>query len=331
MMDEGRKIEQEDRCTCQFCGEEYEESMDHEEAGFWCDECDGYTQFEPLKIDRYSLLLETGKPPVTKAKTEDIKLNRRMSPLRYPGGKSKMIGSIYNTLTDNHKRLFVEPFAGGGSVGLSLLDAGVVQQLVLNDIDFGIYSLFKCAIDDCEWLTDRIRTLSLSQTDFYAYRDVVSSKYKDCDYRSAGLALLVTNRLAYSGICKANALGGKNGSQEELLSRWKPAELIKRIQKINSMKDKIVLLNQDALEVIEEYYWQNNTTLFIDAPYYEKGHQLYTHYFQEQDHIELSSLLDSLYRGFQCADLIVTYDNHHFIREIYTYPVVKDVDSSYSI
>ena len=51
----------------------------------------------------------------------------------------------------------------------------------------------------------------------------------------AAWASLLVNRLAYSGIFKANPLGGKHGSKQQLLSRWNPTELIRRIKTIHEM------------------------------------------------------------------------------------------------
>jgi DNA adenine methylase len=317
--------------SCQYCGESFDESNDLSEEGIWCNDCDGFTPFDIDAHNKFALFLEDAQIKEEKQEKQKISFNQRLSPLRYPGGKSRLIGLVYQSLTQNHRSTFVEPYAGGGSVGLSLLDAGVIQHLVLNDIDFGIYSLFKSIMDDHDWLIEQIESLRLSHEDFFHYRSVVSSGYQGCDTRSAAIALLVTNRLAYSGICKANALGGRNGTTKELLSRWNPSQLIKRIQKINAMKDKITLRNEDALQIIEEFYWVNETTLFVDPPYFEKGKQLYTHFYGEGDHRELSSLMDSLYQGMPGADMIVTYDEHDYIRKLYDHPTVKVIGRKYSI
>ena len=40
------------------------------------------------------------------------------------------------------KKTFVDVYCGGGSVGLSLLLSGVVEHLVMNDLDKGVYAFF---------------------------------------------------------------------------------------------------------------------------------------------------------------------------------------------
>ena len=59
------------------------------------------------------------------------------SPLRYPGGKSK-IAPLIKLIIQNLEQpgvTYIEPFAGGAGVALSLLLEGVVEQIIINDYD----------------------------------------------------------------------------------------------------------------------------------------------------------------------------------------------------
>ena len=51
---------------------------------------------------------------------------------------------------------FVEVFAGGASVGLSLLQAGIIQRLVLNDTDPGVYAFWKALKEEPKELLTRL-------------------------------------------------------------------------------------------------------------------------------------------------------------------------------
>ena len=69
---------------------------------------------------------------------------KSLSPLRYPGGKAK----VYNRVVDFFKLnklssiTYVEPFAGGCGLALLLLKNNIVNKLILNDIDKGVYSFW---------------------------------------------------------------------------------------------------------------------------------------------------------------------------------------------
>lgn len=322
---------------CQFCGfesdiDDFEEDFINHD-GFWCPDCDGHTFFDNEKNEarKFTLILEDKSKRHIVHYKSPIKFNKRISPLRYPGGKSKLIDYLYSKVQEFNTDTFVEPYAGGASVGLALLNAGVIKKIVLNDKDYGIYALFSLIKENPYSLINKIKVHVPTHEDYFRCRNVILTNYKNTNLFDAAWSLLIVNRLAYSGICKANPLGGKNGSDESLLTRWNPNELCKRMIDINKMADKITVLNGDACELIEEAYFQPNTTLFVDPPYFKKGKELYNCYYDEEDHKALSILLDTLYLGIPGADIILTYDNDKFIENIYRYPSIEKVSRIYSI
>ena len=86
------------------------------------------------------------------------------------------------------------------------------------------------------------------------------------DIPDAAWCSLLVNRLAFSGIPKANPLGGKNGTISQLTSRYNPLVLAKRIKKVHSMSERITITQNDAIQLIEEEYWNSDATIFIDPP-----------------------------------------------------------------
>lgn len=323
---------------CQFCGSEG--TADDFELdfinnnGFWCPDCDGHTFFneEDNEKRKFTLILEDKSNRHIVHYNAPIKFNKRLSPLRYPGGKSKLVDYLYLQIQKNKSKTFIEAFAGGGSVGLALLDAHVIDKLILNDLDYGIYSLFYLIVNDPIELINMIQTISPTHIDFYKAQKVVIGQYKNCNLLSAAWNFLIVNRLSFSGIYKANPLGGKkNENITKLLSRWNPEALVKRIKKINSMRDKITVLNNDACELIEDMYYSSDITIFIDPPYYQKGKDLYNCYYTNENHISLATLLDSLYTGMPGADLILTYDNQNYIKKLYYSPTIEKISRVYSI
>ena len=59
-----------------------------------------------------------------------------LTPLRYPGGKTKLTNYltkilIQNSLVDGH---YIEPYAGGAGLAISLLIKGVARYIHLNDL-----------------------------------------------------------------------------------------------------------------------------------------------------------------------------------------------------
>ena len=314
--------------VCRFCGyqsesmEDFEEDFTHHK-GFWCPYCDGFTYFDPSEDDQtFKLILEnkfmSGK------KLDTVSFPTQVSPLRWPGGKSKFVGQLLSCCNPDKMENFVEPFAGGASVGLSLLLAGKIRELYVNDLDFGVYSLFQIMKDMPGLLTERIRKFIPTKKDYYQARQLVNNNYDGLDMADAAWNLLIVNRLAFSGIPKANCMS-------DPAARWSPNTLIKRIQNIHGASDHIHVSCIDACELIEEMYWSMNTTIFIDPPYKIKGKDLYMNHYTDADHYRLSCLLDDLYKGMPGADMLITYDDCDFIKDIYEYPEVLTVGRKYSI
>ncbi|MDC0764899.1 DNA adenine methylase [Brevibacillus sp. AG] len=320
---------------CGFCGQEYSEEeaeIDHLDQGFFCDCCDGYTYIkQDVKQHRFTLLLEenAGENPATYSKR--ISFNRRLSILRFPGGKAKIIPFLYSKLIENSTTRLVSPFTGGGSFELAMLEAGVIRELLLNDLDFGIYALFWSIINAPDELCYPVQWIRPTHKDYFEAQTFVKSDYQECNIIEAAWATLLGNRLAYSGIYSANPLGGRKGTRESLLSRWNPVDLCKRIKRIHQMGERITVSNIDACELIEEEYWSPDTTIFLDPPYVQKGKQLYRCYYTEADHLDLNMLLESLYRGVPGADIILIYDNDPLIERIYSYPTIEKISRVYSI
>lgn len=320
--------------TCSYCGfssnslEDFEEDF-QQHQGFWCPDCDGFTYFDGKADKRsYMVLLENKENKEATKVHPRFKLKKQVSPLRYPGGKSKVLDLLASYLSEE-KKTFVDVYCGGGSVGLSLLLSGVVEHLVMNDLDKGVYAFFHTVLTAPEALIQKIRTVVPDRELFFYYQEMVKKDYEEFPELERAFGFLVVNRLAFSGIWNANPTSN-------LLQRWNPKVLEKRIWNIWERREQITLLNEDALKVIEEYYWDETCTLFIDPPYYVAwDKKLYHHCYQEEEHQKLADLLNTLVCGMPAhADILVTYDNHPFIAKLYQEAGVANVETisrNYSI
>ena len=320
--------------TCSYCGfssnslEDFEEDF-QQHQGFWCPDCDGFTYFDGKADKRsYMVLLENKENKEATKVHPRFKFKKQVSPLRYPGGKSKVLDLLASYLSEE-KKTFVDVYCGGGSVGLSLLLSGVVEHLVMNDLDKGVYAFFHTVLTAPEALIQKIRTVVPDRELFFYYQEMVKKDYEEFPELERAFGFLVVNRLAFSGIWNANPTSN-------LLQRWNPKVLEKRIWNIWERREQITLLNEDALKVIEEYYWDETCTLFIDPPYYVAwDKKLYHHCYQEEEHQKLADLLNTLVCGMPAhADILVTYDNHPFIAKLYQEAGVANVETisrNYSI
>lgn len=322
------------RYTCSHCSfssdslEDFEEDFQYHQ-GFWCPYCDGFTYYDEKKDRRsYTVLLEDKENTEIRKIRSKNHLKKQVSPLRYPGGKSKIL-DLLSTYLHEEKKTFVDVYCGGGSVGLSLLLSGIVEHLVMNDLDKGVYALFYVILTAPEMLIEKLKTITPDRNLFFEYQQMIKKNYEGYSKLERAFGFLVVNRLAFSGIWNAHPASN-------LLQRWTPETLEKRIWNIWEKRNQITLLNEDALKVIEKYYWYEDCTIFIDPPYYVAWEKkLYKHCYQEEEHWQLAELLNSLVSGMPAhADILVTYDNHPFISELYRdagVARVETVSRKYSI
>lgn len=96
------------------------------------------------------------------------------SPLRYPGGKNRLANFIGLTIQNiNIKNCtYIEPFAGGAGVALSLLLNGVVDNIVINDYDKAIYSFWRAVKETPDELIERIANTPITITEWYRQRNL---------------------------------------------------------------------------------------------------------------------------------------------------------------
>ncbi len=238
------------------------------------------------------------------------------SPLRYPGGKKKLTGFIKDVIECNDLLggTYIEPFAGGASVALSLLFTEYVNNIVINDIDRSIYAFWHSVINSTEELCRLIRNTTVSVEEWDRQRAVQEHK-GDCDVLELGFSTFFLNRTNRSGIVKGGIIGGREQTGKwKIDCRYNRADLIKRIEKVALYANRIELHNQDAIDFINAIrpVLGANVLIYFDPPYYNPGAALYANFYTPDDHRELSEFI-------KCLDCkwMLTYDYTPDIIELY--------------
>jgi len=241
---------------------------------------------------------------------------KRLSPLRYPGGKSKVLDFIIKLIETNNcmGTEYVEPYAGGAGVALGLLVGGYVSKIHINDIDVGIYNFWKAILEDTEKFIQLIEESPITITEWKKQQAIYKSNNEHTELE-IGFATFFLNRCNRSGIITAGCIGGKEQKGNyKLDARFNKNNLINRISKIASLKNKIELYNQDTLSLIQNNKEQfNNMILYLDPPYYVKGFSLYKNYYKHDDHEKISNVVKDVNGHW-----IVSYDNVPEIIDLYS-------------
>ena len=244
--------------------------------------------------------------------------HRYISPLRYPGGKAKLLGYISRIISENNldDGVYVEPFAGGASVALGLLLNGIMKQIIINDKDRSIYAFWHSILQQTDEFCTLIQATPVTIESWKEQKNVQKDK-NDADLLALGFSTFFLNRTNRSGILNAGIIGGINQTgRYKIDARYNKQELIDRIRTISGFRDRISVLNQDAVDLLTTLDWNqfgDKVFIYLDPPYYVKGKNLYLNYYRDNDHKEIADIL-SKSTGFKWA---VSYDNVDFIQKLY--------------
>lgn len=256
-------------------------------------------------------------------------MKNNYSPLRYPGGKNRLVKFIKATIELNGLKggTYIEPFSGGAAVALALAIDGYMERVVINDYDRSIYAFWHSILNHTDSFIDKIRSTPLSIEEWHAQRAIQQNKF-NADLLDLGFSTFFLNRTNRSGVLKAGVIGGLNQKGPyKIDARCNKDQLIERIQLIAKHKDKFTLHNDDAINLLRRYrnIAQKNL-IYLDPPYYVKGRELYVNFFKDADHIALSQAIQQR----RNMNWIITYDNHSFISSLYANAKVLSYAQSYS-
>lgn len=204
-----------------------------------------------------------------------------LSPFRYPGGKSALRPKIIEWIRHLGYRPshFVEPFAGGSSVGLAVAELDLVDHVTLVEIDPDVSAVWEVILNGgAKHLAKRIRTFTLNTTTARA-----TLKDRNGDSISRAFRCLLLNRVSRGGIMAPGAgLLNRGERNRGIQSRWYPETLARRVESVHALRNKITFVCGDGLEALRAYSKIPNTVAFVDPPYVAKnrgaGLRLYSYH-----------------------------------------------------
>jgi DNA adenine methylase len=235
------------------------------------------------------------------------------SPFRYPGGKTWLVPWIRKWIQalPFRPRNFVEPFAGGAIVGLTVAFERLAQKVVLIELDDDVASVWRTILgNDADWLAKAIMRFELTPES--AYKVVSTQPRSD---RLHAFQTLLRNRVNHGGILAPGSGVLKHGENGKgIKSRWYPETLARRIKEIGALKKEVTIrfIHGDGIEIMRRHD-DVRTLFFIDPPYTaggkKAGNRLYVH--SQIDHRDLFGTVKKLQ-----GDFLMTYDTADEVMEM---------------
>src|SRR5436305_10398578 len=96
------------------------------------------------------------------------------SPLRYPGGKRKLANFVKLMFLENDLvgSEYVEPYAGGASVALSLLFEEYASQIHINDFNRGVSAFWRVVLDRTDEFCKRIERTRINTKEWQRHKSI---------------------------------------------------------------------------------------------------------------------------------------------------------------
>ena len=230
---------------------------------------------------------------------------RQRSPFRYPGGKTWLVPYVRQWLSSlpGKPRSFVEPFAGGAIVGLTVAAEKLAGEVILGELDKGVSAVWHTILgEDAEWLAEEILRFRITRAAV-----VRRLARRPGTRRELAFQTLLRNRVQRGGILAPGASlirGGENG--RGVASRWYPVTLARRIREIAAIRDRLRFVEGDGCDLINRFLRRKSAAFFVDPPYTaggkRAGRRLYAH--NDMDHERLFAIMARA-RG----SVMLTYDD----------------------
>lgn len=219
------------------------------------------------------------------------------TPLRYPGGKGKLTDFVKLILAHNDLigGEYIEPYAGGAGVAINLLLDGYVRHVHLNDLNRSVYSFWRAIFESTERFCNKISNTPITIDEWCLQKEIQLNPSKHSMF-DLGFSTFFLNRTNRSGIIRAGVIGGKNQDGVwRLNARFNKGELIERIQALRAFRKQVTLYNFDAAVFLQDVLptLPRDSLVYLDPPYFVKGHGLYENHYSLADHETIAELVQA--------------------------------------
>ena len=249
---------------------------------------------------------------MTSRKIVNVASVPKRSPFRYPGGKTWLVPLARKWWKSLGRKpeLLIEPFAGGGIIGLTASFEDFADHVILVEKDPDVVAVWKCICSgNYPVLCNRILTFEVSEENVRQTLADESQCIEEIAFRT-----IIKNRMFHGGILAPGASLMKSGENGKgLKSRWYAKTLSDRITAIGKIRHRFTVIEGDAMDVMTTYKDTSNAVFFIDPPYTASGKKAGSRLYRYCDlnHSALFELAASL-----SGEFLMTYDDAEGVREL---------------
>jgi DNA adenine methylase len=204
-------------------------------------------------------------------KNNILKIKTKITCVRYPGGKSNALKFLDKHFIKDYKE-YREPFFGGGSVGLYLMQFNKDATYHINDLFYPVYCFWKTLYNKPNEMVEFL----LKKKKMYSNKEDARELHKSCrnnidkaDEFTTGCLWYILNKTSFSGMSMIGSYAPlaweQNFSENCIVNLPKTTALMKSVKEVKITNlDYTKLLNNKG----------ENVFIFLDPPY-KIPHSLY--------------------------------------------------------
>jgi len=232
------------------------------------------------------------------------------SPLRYPGGKSKLLHNIIPNIYPSFKE-FREPFVGGGSIFLAAMQRVNPTALYkINDLNYNVYCFWKELKENGRVLINKIETIKNEYSDGKKLFQFLTSSEKERMELERAVRFFILNRITFSGTTDS---GGY--SEQAFHNRFTDSS-IQRLKPLPKLLENVIVEHGDYEKLLLEP--SKEVFIFLDPPYfsstksklYGKNGDLHTTF----DHERFANNMKKCNHKW-----LITYDDCKEVRDLFSF------------
>jgi len=246
---------------------------------------------------------------------------RVTSPLRYPGGKYRVIKKILPFVPAGFSE-YREPFLGGGSLFIFLKQLFPGAKYRIGDLNRPLYSFWVTLQNNSHEFIEEIIRIKNSCKDGASLYNSLKKPVESSDIFHQAVRFFILNRITYSGTMDSG------GYSVEAFEKRFTTSNISKLEPLSNLLQEVEIVN----ESYEKFLFEpgDNVFIYLDPPYWaSRKSKLYG------KHGDLHSFFD--HKQFsedvkQCRhSWLMTCDDSDIMRELFGFGRISSWEMSYGM